>query len=1043
MNRDIHEQHIIQSATNQAFRRITDPFHRTQANSGFGFNATQELLDSLTNWIIAYFDANLTLHPAVHPPNRQFRHAFRDSLGNATPTDARYRSINTTIRVIETFIINVLRKHRAAPTLQAHVRRRRQQQQYLRQRAMVDAGNFNNLVNNLQNYAAALQAQVQRAPETQLVPIPTFRDDQDPVTWLQDFTAATDANGMDDARRLAIVSAYLKGSATNWYYTTRAQNQNQGILHWNDINNPQVSFVPLFTNHFRTHSKILTWQYELDNRHQLPGETVDKYAASFRELMRRVDPTNQLPENFQISSFLKGLRPELRFHVLPTQPATLANAIDQAKRYEASYTQNLIYGGPTLTPTSPYNLGIMTPNPTIGPTREDYDNLVRQIAELKDVAQRNTNRPRNDNQWTPRNDNYQRRPQNNSNQWRPQNYNRNNNQWRTPNNNDQYRNPARPNITCYNCQREGHIARNCPNVNGPNGNNGNLRNTNVNLGESQPLVAEQNITDLTTQLNAVISQLEQLKPSEPVMRSITKPTTKPEQTCLVNQRPEPIVVIEPRPDLEAPSKNEQVPTKETAPEKPKPSYSIVNDIRSRKADITFGQLAAVAPKLKAELGQSLRRKRQFINFGVGEKDSVRMTPLCCQASVKGKQIAVILDSGAASCAITKNLIDQLDIQINRPSNCIITGIHGEKRVPLGVIDRLPLQIGGLIIPTTVDVTEAQNYEILVGMDWLTKLKAQIDCARAIMKIHWENREVEVPVTYLKDEHTGERFADYDDDDDDNDNDEENPEDLQFEDEFAEVDYEEKPVLYLEGIGNRLIEKPATYLSNAVIRRTNFAPVNEVALEGIRTYKVSIRGAELKVDGKQRSWYEYQLLDERFSRKPGRRAKYIFDWKGPKAKCWCDKPLYSPEDECSSCLHDLRFWATIRLILPSDFTPPNELEEMRRQAEAEYQKERLEEEVKIQEAATQVVATTKQIIDTPPPEPQDTPALKYYLDNVNARAPVKAQNTNAGWDLFAPYDLTLVPGITNEVDLGIAVEIPPILTFNSPTTHPLGDEEFLY
>ncbi|CAB5215477.1 unnamed protein product [Rhizophagus irregularis] len=38
--------------------------------------------------------------------------------------------------------------------------------------------------------------------------------------------------------------------------------------------------------------------------------------------------------------------------------------------------------------------------------------------------------------------------------------------------------------------------------------------------------------------------------------------------------------------------------------------------------------------------------------------------------------------------------------------------------------------------------------------------------------------------------------------------------------------------------------------------------------------------------------------------PPKKATWEYDWKGPKAKCWCRNSLYSPEDACYFCQDDL-------------------------------------------------------------------------------------------------------------------------------------------
>ena len=72
-----------------------------------------------------------------------------------------------------------------------------------------------NLVNAMQQHQQAPQAA--RPREISLVKIePFYGDDQDPIGWLEDFEKAAITNGYTEARKLAIVRAYLKGTAAAW-----------------------------------------------------------------------------------------------------------------------------------------------------------------------------------------------------------------------------------------------------------------------------------------------------------------------------------------------------------------------------------------------------------------------------------------------------------------------------------------------------------------------------------------------------------------------------------------------------------------------------------------------------------------------------------------------------------------------------------------------------------------------------------------------------------------------------------------------------------
>ncbi|CAB4492494.1 unnamed protein product [Rhizophagus irregularis] len=50
--------------------------------------------------------------------------------------------------------------------------------------------------------------------------------------------------------------------------------------------------------------------------------------------------------------------------------------------------------------------------------------------------------------------------------------------------------------------------------------------------------------------------------------------------------------------------------------------------------------------------------------------------------------------------------------------------------------------------------------------------------------------------------------------------------------------------------------------------------------------------------------------------PPKKATWVYDWKGPKAKCWCRNSLYSPEDACYFCQDDLITYQSVCRLSPT-------------------------------------------------------------------------------------------------------------------------------
>ncbi|PKB95430.1 hypothetical protein RhiirA5_386023, partial [Rhizophagus irregularis] len=147
----------------------------------------------------------------------------------------------------------------------------------------------------------------------------------------------------------------------------------------------------------------------------------------------------------------------------------------------------------------------------------------------------------------------------------------------------------------------------------------------------------------------------------------------------------------------------------------------------------------------------------------------------------------------------------------------------------------------MTIPIDVVVTDATDYSAIVGNDWLAKVKANIDYETSSMLIHWEGKDVEVP-----------------------------------------IEYSEMP---LERRRN----------CAGVYPKENFILTNE----------------GVYLDESFYQWTYFSRLDEQFRKKPPKRASWVYDWKGPTARCWCGERLYSSSNSCSRCYGEITNFITIR------------------------------------------------------------------------------------------------------------------------------------
>ncbi|KAG9302205.1 hypothetical protein G9A89_020639 [Geosiphon pyriformis] len=159
-------------------------------------------------------------------------------------------------------------------------------------------------------------------------------------------------------------------------------------------------------------------------------------------------------------------------------------------------------------------------------------------------------------------------------------------------------------------------------------------------------------------------------------------------------------------------------------------YSVVKNLMETPAHITFGQLMT-HPQFRKNLHKSLIPKKKTPKTNkrphqAGLADNSNVTPLICKAQVAGYFINLILDSGSFFSVIAKHFLETIGRKIDEPSTRPMTNVHGDKKKGLGIAKAIPVRINGISIKTDMEMSEAKEYTIIVGNEWLKKVKALLD-----------------------------------------------------------------------------------------------------------------------------------------------------------------------------------------------------------------------------------------------------------------------------------------------------------------------------
>ncbi|CAI2188589.1 13402_t:CDS:2, partial [Funneliformis geosporum] len=528
------------------------------------------------------------------------------------------------------------------------------------------------------------------------------KTEEDPIDWLRNFNKVAEVNNWSPRRKLQVVKLYLKGSANDWYGDIQ-----QPTL-WDEEEEHEVgdiAFTTLFEGRYVTDERKNAWFTELSKLKQ-GKDSVPQYITKFKRIIKKLDigDDNILLGGMIKQTFINNLRKNIARRVIEEEPEDVETAIIIARR---------MYKGERFMdedkPKTKENKDVDELTAQMGRMRIDMIEQQNQINILEQREQDQLNMLERDNRFNRTNNNNERTYNDRPNNYQP-NYDRP--YYNRTYNNRQYSNSWNNQITCFKCNRTGHIARDCRiNIErrcercGRTGHTKNYCNR-----KTYNNVKKNNHSFMPRQT---------LTPMEIDREEIRVKKTK--------------------------GKSEIDKTVD---------YNILNDLKNSKANITFAQLFKMSNVISQDLKKAMKRpqlqelkniekvnkkfKKKFIDNEIlnleeihelnkeykmherklieGISESTTTIPLTGIIKINNQKVNAIIDTGASTNIITRELLEELDVEIQKPK-----------------------------------VIESKDKKLLIGMRWLKLLQAEINVGTQIMKINNNGKEIEMKVIYEKEE----------------------------------------------------------------------------------------------------------------------------------------------------------------------------------------------------------------------------------------------------------------------------------------------------
>ena len=97
-------------------------------------------------------------------------------------------------------------------------------------------------------------------------------------------------------------------------------------------------------------------------------------------------------------------------------------------------------------------------------------------------------------------------------------------------------------------------------------------------------------------------------------------------------------------------------------------------------------------------------------------------------------VSVLFDTGASGSFISGNLVHKLKLKRRKLKEPIKVQNQIGGSVSISICCRLPVSFSRYRFPFDSIVMDLSEFDVILGLDWLTKYKAEVRCAERIVKV---------------------------------------------------------------------------------------------------------------------------------------------------------------------------------------------------------------------------------------------------------------------------------------------------------------------